>query len=171
MSTGIDLIGAGMAVIIASIGLLAAGWLADRPEGTHHRPRRPLLAWRWRNNWRPRLRPAAALTGAADTLLAWWLDGIPRRRPAARRWVWHRKRLLPSRPAPHPHHHDRLTPEDAATLTWIQAVKAPSPHAGWLALVTASTVWRALTRELEVQATRPWGDSTGTFTKITEVQR
>ena len=119
------LIWSGLLAAVAGTGSIYL--YATRDTGTRAAPRA-----------RPRLR--AALTwaaGGASTVGA----GIHARLPQ------------PVAPRPHQPHHARLATEDAATLRWVQAVKAPSPHAGWLALVTASTVWRALARQLEAQAT------------------
>ncbi|HEY7431921.1 MAG TPA: hypothetical protein VH641_14465 [Streptosporangiaceae bacterium] len=179
------MIAAGLAIIAGSLTLLVTGailaWDEHRYNPGRRKPRRRLmLTWRWRHTMRPRLDaahawlrapgPAAArgrVTGTAWPPLSRLTRGAASRFPAH----------LPRRREPHTITHAsfedvaaRYDPwmddqDGDATLAWVQAVKAPSPHAGWLHLTTASAVWRALARQLEIQATRPWDDPTGTFSR------
>ena len=122
-------VAAGVAIFCLGAVALFVGlflWLT-RDTGTRAAPRE-----------RPRLH--AALTwaaGAARTVGAWIHARLPQ----------------PVAPRPHQPHHARLAAADAATLRWMQAVKPPSPHAGWLHLVTTAAVWRHLAHHAEAQAT------------------
>jgi hypothetical protein len=85
-------------------------------------------------------------------------------------WAWLTWRRI--HPPRRPRRQVRGLPsEDAKTIAWVHALREPAEHhprQGWLQLVTASTVWRHLAHQLEVQLTRPWEDGTGTFTAITK---